>query len=176
MGLGAIGVSALIGLAAIIGPFISRQAQSEFQDWTPKVVIWLIEHAVHRLPESKRERFHEEWAAHLGDTPGEVGKWVVAVGCLLAARRMTPRQSILIIRAKSFLQTLRQSFSDYMSRYNKKMCAKAVQMSIESNLLREELLIRLDESKRLNQKSIARADEIAMEYKALRASRKKWHH
>lgn len=176
MGLDAIGVSALIGLAAIIGPFISRQAQSEFQDWTPKVVTWLIEHAVQRLPENKRERFREEWAAHLGDTPGEVGKWVVAAGCLLAARRMTPRQSILVIQAKSFLQTLRQSFSDYINRYNEKMRARAVQMSIESNLLREELLIRLDEGKRLNRESIARADEIAMEYKAFRASRKKRRH
>lgn len=79
-------VGAAIGAVAVA--FVGRQAQSEFQDWTPRVTDRLIERALLRLPEDKRERYREEWSAHVSDTPGEIGKWLVALGYLRAARIM----------------------------------------------------------------------------------------
>lgn len=172
MGLDSMAIPALISVAAILGPFISRQAQSEFQDWTPKATARLIERAVQRLPEDKRERFREEWAAHLGDTPGEVGKWIVAAGCLLAARRMTPQQSILLTQVKSFARNVLQYCTDYKNQCNEKMRVRVAQITIESNLLREELLLRLDEGKRLNPESRTRLDAIAREWEIIKIIQK----
>ena len=41
------------------------------------------------LPEDHRERFKEEWQSHLDETPGKLGKLLVALGFLLAAFRIS---------------------------------------------------------------------------------------
>ena len=105
-------VAAVLGLivTAVVAA-VGRQLQSEFQDWTPKATDRLVERAVRRLPEDKQERFREEWAAHLEDTPGEVWKWRVAVGYLFAARRMAPRSVLfptLRLRAEALDARVRE--------------------------------------------------------------------
>lgn len=83
------GIVVALGTVAVAA--IGRQLQSEFQDWTPTATSWLVDRAVRRLPADKQERFREEWLAHLADVPGQVWKWRIAAGYLLAARRMAPR-------------------------------------------------------------------------------------
>lgn len=38
----------------------------------PRFTEWLVEAAVHRLPEAPRDRYREEWLAHLEQKPGQI--------------------------------------------------------------------------------------------------------
>jgi len=61
----------------------------EMKAWTPRLVQWLIQRATRNLPDNQRERFDEEWRSHVNDTPGLVGKLVIASGFLRASRTMS---------------------------------------------------------------------------------------
>lgn len=96
MGLIDFGEAAAAAVAAVVFSALSRQAASEFQAWTPKLVECLISRAAARLPEDVRERLREEWASHVAETPGEIGKFVAAFGFSLAAfevRERKPRRA-----------------------------------------------------------------------------------
>lgn len=82
------GVIGGIGLAmlAVIGAASSRLIAEEVREWMPWAADRLIKRAVDRLPADQRERYREEWRAHVDDTPGLVGKLYVAVGFLSASR------------------------------------------------------------------------------------------
>jgi hypothetical protein len=54
----------------------------------PRIRDWFVDRAVARLPESKRERFAEEWRGDLNERPDEIAKLLTAVGFLWAAPRM----------------------------------------------------------------------------------------
>jgi hypothetical protein len=65
----------------------------------------LLDLAVQRLPEDQRARFAEEWASHLNDISGDIGKVVFARGCVSAAQAYTfprPRE----IAAKDLMRVL----------------------------------------------------------------------
>jgi hypothetical protein len=49
---------------------------------------WIIGRAVERLPTDDRDRFREEWFAHLDETPGTLRKLWHAVGCHLGAGKV----------------------------------------------------------------------------------------
>lgn len=57
------------------------------REWAPWVTRRLLDLAVQRLPERRRERFSEEWRGRIHDAPGVVAKLVLAVQFLLAAQR-----------------------------------------------------------------------------------------
>jgi hypothetical protein len=54
------------------------------------VARWVIEKAAERLPRPKRNRFLEEWLAHLNDTPGTLRKLSHAAGCYIGATTLAP--------------------------------------------------------------------------------------
>jgi hypothetical protein len=78
--LSAIGV-ALIGL---IGHIVAH----DFCERTPALGRWLLSIATNWLPPSIRERYAEEWAAHLAERQGVIAKLHHAFGCLWCARRL----------------------------------------------------------------------------------------
>lgn len=61
-----------------------------------RIAKWLIAGAVPRIPEHDRERFREEWLAHLDELPGFIGKLRHALGCnwkgVAVALRNRPRR------------------------------------------------------------------------------------
>jgi hypothetical protein len=61
----------------------------EFKAWTPWMTRWLIERSVFRLPEGLQDRCREEWSSHVLETPGKIGKLIVAFGFLRAANALT---------------------------------------------------------------------------------------
>ncbi len=63
----------------------SRIVTSELSAYVEPMARWIIEKAVGRLPACQRERFREEWIAHLNETPGLFRKSLHAIGCQLAA-------------------------------------------------------------------------------------------
>jgi hypothetical protein len=49
---------------------------------------WIIEKAAERLPANGRERFREEWLAHLEETTGLLGKAWHVFGCYMCAAKL----------------------------------------------------------------------------------------
>jgi hypothetical protein len=86
-----IGLLAVLGL---LGAAVSRQLTDEFKAWTPRIIESLIRHAVRKLPDDQRERFGEEWRSHINETPGEIGKFVVAISLPSASRKMSKTATI----------------------------------------------------------------------------------
>jgi Bacterial sugar transferase len=78
-----------LAVLATVGAVISRQLSDEFKAWSPWIVRKVIQRAVRQLPENKRQRFAEEWQAHVNEIPGDVGKIVVAFGFLSAAGKIS---------------------------------------------------------------------------------------
>jgi len=72
-------------VVSILTAVLSRILAEEMSAWIPSITRLLINFAVGRLPESKRERFVEEWQSHVNEVPGQVGKVLVAFGFLFAA-------------------------------------------------------------------------------------------
>jgi|SRR5271156_3208240 len=68
-------------LLGTIGSFIA----AEIYVTAPKLALRLIDKAVLRLPEHERDRYREEWCAHLNDCPGSLGKLRHAPACYLVA-------------------------------------------------------------------------------------------
>src|SRR5262249_11756560 len=73
---------------------------------------WIIEAAVARLPASRQERYHEEWFAHLEETPGLIAKLFHAIGAFFAAGKIST--AILVARELAEgLEPARKSEIDY---------------------------------------------------------------
>jgi hypothetical protein len=52
------------------------------------IARWIIDKAIERLPADDRQRFREEWLAHLDETPGALRKICHAIGCYLCAAKL----------------------------------------------------------------------------------------
>ena len=73
------------GLAVtIVGAVIAE----EFKQRSPLVAAWMVRKAVCRLPSEERERYSEEWHAHLVDTPGNLSKLLAGIGFFTAAAKI----------------------------------------------------------------------------------------
>jgi hypothetical protein len=72
-------------VVAVLTAALARVLAEEISAWSPSLVRRLIKLAVRRLPESKRERFEEEWESHVNEVPGLLGKFFVAAGFVVAA-------------------------------------------------------------------------------------------
>jgi hypothetical protein len=77
-------VLSVIG-AAIVG-FSGHVVAHDFCERAPTLARWLISFATKRLPPSNRERYTEEWAAHLAECEGVLAKLGHAIGCLWFTR------------------------------------------------------------------------------------------
>lgn len=73
-------------LTAIIGGIFVSLIAAEIIANVPRISKWLIQGAVLRLPDHTRDRYREEWLAHLDEIPGTFGKLRHASGCRLKAR------------------------------------------------------------------------------------------
>jgi hypothetical protein len=85
-------MAAIIGVggifAALFTAALSGLFAEELRAWIPRMIESTIRHAVDQLRAGQRERYAEEWRSHINQMPGQIGKFAVAVGFLLAARRM----------------------------------------------------------------------------------------
>jgi len=86
----------------------------EIEAWSPFIIRSLIKLAVAWLPENQRERFGEEWHSHVNEVPGNVGKFLSAVGFLLAAinTRLAFRRKPLFDRYLEALARYEHSHSE----------------------------------------------------------------
>lgn len=87
----------MIAILIVIGSFAAGIAgnmlANELYDQAPSFARWLIDRAVMQLPDDQRDRYREEWLAHLDELPGSLGKLCHAFDCSLrAARRVATEQ------------------------------------------------------------------------------------
>jgi hypothetical protein len=80
------GVLSMIGVA-IVG-FIGHVLAHDFCERAPTLARGLLAIAIKWLPPVNRERYAEEWAAHLNDCEGTFAKLRHAFGCLWCAHRI----------------------------------------------------------------------------------------
>ena len=78
----------ILALAGILTAVLNRLSGGALDVWIPWFTQRLLDLAIKRLPEDQRERFAEEWASHINDMPGDVGKIAFASGCVSAAHEM----------------------------------------------------------------------------------------
>ena len=72
--------------AIIIATVTARVVGDDVKEWLPWITRRLVELAVSRLPEQERDRFEEEWWAHIDDLPGNLAKVHAACGYLSASK------------------------------------------------------------------------------------------
>jgi hypothetical protein len=87
--------SIFLAVGGVIAAAASRLIADDVKAWLPKLIDRIIDRAVKRLPCEHRERFAEEWRSHIADTPGDLGKLIVAMGLSLAAKRIAFHSSVL---------------------------------------------------------------------------------
>jgi hypothetical protein len=66
----------------------SRMVAGELSAHVEPMARWIIGKAVQRFPADDRNRFREEWLAHLDETPGTLRKLWHANGCYLGAAKV----------------------------------------------------------------------------------------
>ncbi len=74
----------------LISMIASRLLADEIKAKLPTLTSWVAQRAVNRLPVEQRDRFREEWEAHLDETTGDVSRLLEACGFLFSAYRTTP--------------------------------------------------------------------------------------
>jgi hypothetical protein len=78
----------VLALGGILAAILNRLSGGAFDAWIPRFTGWLLDLATNRLPEDQRERFAEEWASHVNEVSGDVGKIAFAWGCVSAAQEI----------------------------------------------------------------------------------------
>jgi len=73
-------LSVLGVVAAVLFSITARIIGDDVKEWLPWIIRRLVEHAVRRLPEEERDRFEEEWWAHINELPGNPAKGVCGMG------------------------------------------------------------------------------------------------
>ena len=75
--------------------------RAEFEAWMPWIAERLRRAAIQSLKGPLRDRYDEEWAAHLAETPGHVGKVLTAIGFNWASRQISIRSAFYKIGYRS---------------------------------------------------------------------------
>jgi hypothetical protein len=77
-----------MGLIDIVIAAATSIVTRELSAHVEPMAKWIIGKAARRLPADDRDRFREEWLAHLDETPGTLRKLWHAVGCHLGAAKV----------------------------------------------------------------------------------------
>jgi hypothetical protein len=78
----------LIAISGIVGSIAVHLISDDIHEFAPKLAARLVRSAVLSLPEYDRQRYEEEWLAHLADCSGSLMKLLQAAGCLLGSYRL----------------------------------------------------------------------------------------
>lgn len=81
-----------LGILTIVGGLFLNMLASEAYDWSEKIAEKIVRFASKRTPADQRDRWEEEWLAHLNDTPGKLSKVIYAIGILVAAPSIRAQQ------------------------------------------------------------------------------------
>ncbi|MGO7531689.1 sugar transferase [Rhizobium leguminosarum] len=85
-------IAVIIIVSGVLGSAFSKILAEEFKAWRPNIVHRLVAVAASLLSDVDRDRYREEWSAHVEEVPGDLGKVFSAIGFLWAAARMSDRR------------------------------------------------------------------------------------
>src|ERR1700675_1880325 len=68
------------GVASVLLAVLASLLADEVRAWLPWITERVIQRAAGSLPADQRERYREEWRGHLDQLPGEIRKFVSALG------------------------------------------------------------------------------------------------
>jgi hypothetical protein len=77
---------------AIGGAVVVKVISTDITEQTPVFARKLITRAVRRLPIALRERYLEEWLAHLDECKGTIPKLLHSLGCIVSASKLASRE------------------------------------------------------------------------------------
>lgn len=80
-------IAFLLFTAAAGGGIISNIIASELYDRAPSFARYLVNRSVLGLPDNERDRYKEEWLAHLDELPGSLSKLRHGLSCYFRAAR-----------------------------------------------------------------------------------------
>jgi hypothetical protein len=124
-------VLASVGILAAV---LNRLSGGALRTWIPWFTQRLLDLAIKRLPEDQRERFAEEWASHINDMPGDVGKIAFASGCVSAAHEMAS-----LLNNSAFTRFLDQC-RDFLNRAMR-LCRNSKKIRFAESLRKVQLLL-----------------------------------
>jgi hypothetical protein len=128
-------VLALVGLLAAV---LNRLSGGALHARIPWFTQRLLDLAIKRLPQHQGERFGEEWASHINEVSGDVGKIAFAWGCVSAAHEMA---SLLNKPAfRRFADRCHDLFKGAMRPIN--LAGSAIALFVEDIVLRERGVMR----------------------------------
>jgi hypothetical protein len=78
---------------AVAGGLVSSILASQIYDGCPRAAKSIVRFAVSRLPSEKRERYSEEWDAHLNECEGKLAPLLAAAGCVIATWQMSRKKT-----------------------------------------------------------------------------------
>src|SRR5258708_6757665 len=90
----------------------SRIVTGELSAHVEPFARWVIGKAPDRLPADDRERFREEWLAHLEEVPGAVRKLWHAVGCHLGSAKVAGVMAEQSKRRETSKQVIRTVYKE----------------------------------------------------------------
>lgn len=100
----ALSVAAAIALflGSVVGAVAIGLLKDEASAWLPTLTNSIVSLAVTRMDESERERYAEEWSAHILQYPGKLAQLVQALKCLSAGHKLsaTSRKSVISFMSK----------------------------------------------------------------------------
>jgi lipopolysaccharide/colanic/teichoic acid biosynthesis glycosyltransferase len=126
----------LLAILAVVGATLTKLFADETKAWIPWLTERMVRRAIGHLPPDQRERFNEEWRSHLNETPGELSKLFVAIGVVIASKKMTLELSRGERSIPLFADAFKQSMDFGV--------ALALAISVAPCLLLVALAIRLD--------------------------------
>jgi hypothetical protein len=124
----------ILALAGILTAVLNRLSGGALDVWIPWFTQRLLDLAIKRLPEDQRERFAEEWASHINDMPGDVGKIAFASGCVSAAHEMAS-----LLNNSAFTRFLDQC-RDFANRAMR-LCRNSKKIRFAESLRKVQLLL-----------------------------------
>ncbi len=82
-------IAVLLFILSVLIAVACNMLASELYDRAASFAHYLIDRAANRLPSHARERYREEWLAHLNDCPGKLSKLWHALGVTLSVHRVS---------------------------------------------------------------------------------------
>lgn len=73
-------------LLSLVVAVVAKLLADEAKAWLPWIVQRLIRRAVQQLSADRQERWEEEWNSDVNKIPGDIGKFIYALGYIFAAQ------------------------------------------------------------------------------------------
>ena len=128
----------ILTLGGVFAAMLNRLSGGALHSWIAWFTRRLLDLATERLPEDQRERFAEEWASHINEVSGDIGRIAFASGCVSAAQEIAsllnkPAFTRFLDRAHELLKRAMRPFN---------FAGTAIALFLEDIVLRERGVMR----------------------------------